>query len=307
MLGVERRDRVVQQQPAGAQQREQRARVQVDLALADVLGHADARDRIERAAAAAGGSPRRGSRRGPPGPPRHPLARELGLRPVRSSRRSPSRRSSRAAWIAKLPQPQPTSSTRIPGCERRACSRPDRASSRCASSSVSRAAREDRAAVGHRLVEEQREEVVADVVVVADGRRVALDAVQLRRAGSARGSDAAESRRERSRGKDRQPEAHAIGGAESAAAPSRRPPTNAASRSSTASEPSTYARPRPSVPGARRKCASAEGRRTKNVGASGAVAARRRRPRSARGTAARAARAPALCTTARSRGSMPRP
>ena len=42
-----------------------------------------------------------------------------------------------------------------------------------------RAPREDRAAVGHRLVEEQREELVADVVVVADRRRVALQAVTL--------------------------------------------------------------------------------------------------------------------------------
>ena len=42
-----------------------------------------------------------------------------------------------------------------------------------------RAAREDRAAVGHRGVEEQREEVVADVVVVADSGRVALEAVTL--------------------------------------------------------------------------------------------------------------------------------
>jgi hypothetical protein len=37
-----------------------------------------------------------------------------------------------------------------------------------------RAAGEERAAVGHRLVEEQREEVVRHVVVVADGARVAL-------------------------------------------------------------------------------------------------------------------------------------
>src|SRR5271169_540011 len=37
---------------------------------------------------------------------------------------------------------------------------------------------EDRAAVGHRLVQEQCEEVVADVVVIADGRRVAIDAVK---------------------------------------------------------------------------------------------------------------------------------
>src|SRR5271168_2183909 len=37
---------------------------------------------------------------------------------------------------------------------------------------------EDRAAVGHRLVQEEGEEVVADVVVVAHGGRVAIDAVE---------------------------------------------------------------------------------------------------------------------------------
>ena len=42
-----------------------------------------------------------------------------------------------------------------------------------------RALRVDRAAVGHRLVEEQPEELVADVVVVADRGRVALRAVAL--------------------------------------------------------------------------------------------------------------------------------
>ena len=42
-----------------------------------------------------------------------------------------------------------------------------------------RAAREQRAAVGHRLVKEQREEFVADVVVVADRLGVALGAVAL--------------------------------------------------------------------------------------------------------------------------------
>ena len=35
--------------PPGRSSAEERARVEVDLALADVLGHADARDRVERA------------------------------------------------------------------------------------------------------------------------------------------------------------------------------------------------------------------------------------------------------------------
>ena len=49
--------------------------------------------------------------------------------------------------------------------------------------------------------------------------------------------------------------------------------SSALSRSSTLSDPSTYARPSPSVPGAEMKCPSASGRCTKNVGASGTVAA----------------------------------
>ena len=59
-----------------------------------------------------------------------------------------------------------------------------------------RPSREDRAAVGQRLAEEQREEVVGDVVVVADGAGVALDAVapaawpQLRRRDAGRPRDA---------------------------------------------------------------------------------------------------------------------
>ena len=39
---------MVQQRPAGPQQTEQRLRVHVDLGFADVLGHADARDRVKR-------------------------------------------------------------------------------------------------------------------------------------------------------------------------------------------------------------------------------------------------------------------
>jgi len=76
-----------------------------------------------------------------------------------------------------------------------------------------RAAREDRAAVGHRLVEEQCEEVVADVVVVANSRRVALDAVQLPAQDQLQAGHARDPAR-RGRPGDRQAEARAIPQAE---------------------------------------------------------------------------------------------
>ena len=98
-----------------------------------------------------------------------------------------------AAWITKLPQPQPTSSTRSPSRSASFLQISSRLAA-CACSSVGgrrslrrmrspralqrvELAREQRAAVGHRLVEEQREELVRDVVVVAHRARVALAAV----------------------------------------------------------------------------------------------------------------------------------
>ncbi len=47
IIGVERSDRVVQQHSARTQQGEQRLCIEVDLRVAHVLGHADARDRVE--------------------------------------------------------------------------------------------------------------------------------------------------------------------------------------------------------------------------------------------------------------------
>ena len=108
------------------------------------------------------------------------LARELGLRGRERDAGDASRRSSLAAWIAKLPQPQPTSSRRMPGCRSSLLAIRSSFAS-WASSSVCAPLRVDRAAVGHRLVEEQREELVADVVVVADRGRVALQACGARR------------------------------------------------------------------------------------------------------------------------------
>ena len=140
------------------------------------------------------------------------LAGELCLTLGRSVMPSTSTPCSRAAWIAKLPQPQPTSSTRIPGSsaelardelEFRALRLVERLG----------AAREDRAAVGHGVVEEQREELVADVVVVADRGGVALGAVQL----SAQDQLEARTPRQPAGGRggdEREAEAHAVGYAE---------------------------------------------------------------------------------------------
>ena len=81
-----------------------------------------------------------------------------------------------AAWTANAPQPQPTSSRRSPSCS---ASFVQTSSSLVVLRLLERlgAARPDRARVGHRRVEEQREEVVGDVVVVRDRALVAADRV----------------------------------------------------------------------------------------------------------------------------------
>ena len=179
---------------------------------------------------------------------------------------------SRAAWIAKLPQPQPTSSTRMPGC-RSELARDELELGALGLLERLRAAREDRAAVGHRLVQEQREEVVADVVVVANRRGVALDAVQSRREDQLEARPARNAARRRGR-RDRQAQAHTVGRRSAAGGSHSSTTTKRARRGRP--PPASRRRRRgrgPACPGARRKCASAEGRRTKNVGASAAVAA----------------------------------
>ena len=81
-----------------------------------------------------------------------------------------------------------------------------------------RAAREDRAAVGHRLAEEQREELVRDVVVVAHRARVALAACGAGRAsrssarGDARRAPQAAARAAASASRACSPRARAAGG-----------------------------------------------------------------------------------------------
>ena len=127
-------------------------------------------------------------------------------------------------------------------------------------------AREERAAVGHRRVEEEREEVVGDVVVVADRPPVALGAV----AAAARAQLGLRDRwrphrADGPRGGDRQAQLRRRG--RSAVGASRRAARARSSRSSTSSSPLTYARPRPSWPGARSAWASAAGERTCSVGA----------------------------------------
>ena len=74
------------------------------------------------------------------------------------------------------PQPQPTSSSRSPGCSR-SFSNTSRYLFSCASSSVASACGIDRAGVGHRRAEHPLVERVRDVVVVVDGLGVASLAV----------------------------------------------------------------------------------------------------------------------------------
>ena len=128
-----------------------------------------------------------------------------------------------------------------------------------------RAAREDRARVGHRLAEEQLEERVRDVVVVADRAAVARDAV----AAAAR----AQLRVGHVRHRAQRPGAHGRGGdprprraRRSAAGSSASSSASAPSTSSTSSAPETYARPTPSWPGERSTWPSACGERSENVG-----------------------------------------
>ena len=176
VLRVERGDRVVEERPSGPKQLEERGCVEVDLVLADVLGHADARDRVK------------GTLR------QEPVIREADLDPVgdagggdllagqlglgRRDRRADDLRAVLAGGVDRKTPPaapdvqdlHPRLEPELRGDELQLG--PLRLGERLG------APGEDGAAVGHRLVEEQGEEVVADVVVVADGLGVALDAVE---------------------------------------------------------------------------------------------------------------------------------
>ena len=204
---------------------------------------------------------------------------------------------SRAAWIAKLPQPQPTSSTRCPGVQLELL-RDQVELGALRLLERLRAAREQRTAVGHRLVEEQREELVADVVVVADRLRVALRAVALagqQQLGRGPARNPGRERRERERGEQARPVARP----DRAAAPSRRRPgTPRRCRRSRATPRRRRDRARAArVRAARARSPTRGARRTSASAARSPVPGRRPRTRSR--TAAREARARARGTAAR--------
>jgi hypothetical protein len=221
LLRAHQADRVVQQQPARLQHREQRAGVIVDLRLPDVLGHADARDRVVGLAGqlAVVGDPDLDA----VGDPRllDQPPRQLGLR-----RRERDARHADAVVARGVDREAAPAAADV---EHALAGLPARASARSVElgplrlGERLRAAREQRAAVGHRLVQEQREELVADVVVVADRLGVALRAVALageQQLGRGPARDPCRQRGDQQRGQ----QAAAIGAARSAAAPSRRRP-----------------------------------------------------------------------------------
>ena len=121
-----------------------------------------------------------------------------------------------------------------------------------------RAARPDRARVRHRLVQEQREVLVGEVVVVRDRALVAQDRV-------ARALRAQLHLRhlrdvpQRARLDRRERDLGLRARSRSAAATSCAISASASSMSSTSMPPLTYARPRPSWPGARSTWPSASG------------------------------------------------
>ena len=155
-----------QARPPRASSRSQAAKKTGNCFCADRLDHLDRRELRVRALVRRG-SPARRSRRGRRGPPRARAARASSacagesVRPVTRAPYSP------AAVSANEPQPQPISSTWSSGPSS-SLSQTRRSLRRCASASGSSGALEDRARVGHRLVEHQPEEVVAEVVVVLD-------------------------------------------------------------------------------------------------------------------------------------------
>ena len=227
-------------------------------------------------------------------PPRARCARELGLRLGERD----------AGDVHAVLARGVDARTRPSRSRRRARARPAAAPSlrQTSSSFVSlrllerrRAARPDRARVGHRLVEEQREELVGEVVVVADRALVAHDASAAGRCGRSsvagtRGGRAAPAAAHRGEREPAPSSRASIGGGARCRAAS-----SAASMSSTSSAPATYARPSPSWPGARSTWPSAS-RRADGEGRAAAVGRRQRRAvpqlRAERAVGQRARRAP---------------
>ncbi len=136
-----------------------------------------------------------------------------------------------------------------------------------------RPTREVRAAIRHRHVQEQCEELVADVVVVAYGAPVAGEGVALAaqpqlRARRARGQHEPTRTRSASPSPSRACRRSDSGGGSNVSTI-----RSAALSSSTSIKPATYARPIPSSPGARSTWASALGDSRRRVGPPASVAA----------------------------------
>ncbi len=165
-------DAVVEQPAPRAEPVAQEREVRRVVADADVLGQADRADRVEAGLRARRGSrgdaPRRG-RRAPPASIASFAHSPAACDSVTPSAWTPY---SRAACRTMPPQPQPTSSSRWPGC--RSSLRATRSYfSACASSRVASRVGVDGAGVGHRGPEHQLVEAVGDVVVVGDHLGVA--------------------------------------------------------------------------------------------------------------------------------------
>src|SRR5829696_6117760 len=169
------RDAVVEQPAAGFQHRGELVGVDIDLRLADVLDHPDRRDRVEVLAGELAvvldadldlvGDTRL----------LHLLARELSLvlgqrDPYRFDAVALRRVDDEAAPAAADVE------NALAGAQFELCT-DELPLGVLGRGEALRAAGEDRAGVGHRLIEEEREELVADVVVVADGFAVALGRV----------------------------------------------------------------------------------------------------------------------------------
>ena len=145
---------------------------------ADVLGHPDRADRVELLVAELAVVLQPDLDLVADACLADPLARQLGLLPADRDARRRRRRTCAAAWIAIDPQPQPTSSRRMPS---RWSSPSLRATRSCfaawASSSDVCVVDEAGARVRHRRAEHDPVEVVADVVVVADRPGIAAQRV----------------------------------------------------------------------------------------------------------------------------------
>ena len=177
VVRAEHGDPVVEQDAGRLEQLRERLGVAVDLVLADVLDHADARDRVERLVGDL------------------PVVGDADLDPVGQAERGDPLAAERGLLVGDR-DPENLGPVFAGRVDREAAPAAADVEDAVAllEAELGRdevelgplglleglgAAGEDRAAVGHRRVEEQREEVVADVVVVADRLLVAVDRVPL--------------------------------------------------------------------------------------------------------------------------------